>query len=244
MMNKDQHSAIRRIGELPAANRKPTTVKPDDSLEYATEIMRSKDFSQLPVMSDDNSVEGMITWKTIGERTSIDTSCQFVHECMDRSVKEIDINAPLLDATEDIANGYVLIRGEGGVITGIVTASDFAVQFRQLAEPFLIIEEIERHLRSLVDGKFCVSELKNVSGYWAKNVCSPDDLTLGAYCPLLESPDRWERLDLSTCQKSFLEQLQSVNKTRNGVMHFNPCGLASERLQELYDFAVFFRDME
>ena len=66
----------------------------------------------------------------------------------------------LLDVTEDIANqGYVLVRGEDKVITGIVTASDFAVQFRRLAEPFLVIEEIERYLRRLVDGVFSADEI-------------------------------------------------------------------------------------
>ena len=206
-------------------------------------IMRSKDFSQLPVMRNESEVLGIITWKSIGERVSVSGSGQFVFEYMDPSVKEINISDSLLGATEDVANGYVLVRGEGGLITGIVTASDFAVQFRQLSEPFLVIEEIERHLRILVDGKFCVSELKNVSGYRAKNVCGLDDLTLGAYCRLLEPPEHWERLDLDTCHKSFLERLESVNKTRNGVMHFNPCGLAYERLQELYTFAGVFRDL-
>ena len=210
--------------------------------------MRRKDFSQLPVMRNERDVLGMITWKSIGERVSVSGSGQLVSECMDPCIKEdriININDPLLDATEKIANSYVLVRGEGGVITGIVTASDFAVQFGQLAEPFLVIEEIERHLRRLISGKFSDREMKKtVYKKYRKNVRGPDNLTLGAFSRLLEPSEHWDRLGLDTCHESFLERLESVRKIRNSVMHFDPCGLAPERLSDLYDFAVFFRDME
>ena len=218
-MIEDTRFRTRRVGDLGAANRKPTAVKPDDRLEVATEIMRSKDFSQLPVMSSDSEVEGMITWKSIGERASTGSPCQFVRECMDGSVNVMSINSPLLDATKDVANGYVLVRGEDGVITGIVTASDFAVQFRQLAEPFLVIEEIEYHLRRLVDGKFCIGELREtVYEGRRRYIHGPDDLNLGAYCRLLEGSEHWKRLGLDTCQEVFLERLCAVRDIRNAVM--------------------------
>ena len=203
MNDEGQRSPTRQIGELPAANRKPTTLRPDDRLEHAMWIMRSKDFSQLPVMLGDSQVKGMITWKSIGERASVSDSGQFVYEYMDLCVKEIHIDAPLLDATEDVANGYVLVRGVDGIVTGIVTASDFAVQFRQLAEPFLVIEEIEYHLRRLIDGKVSVREMKKAvhkgyrkmfagqmtstwahsSGYWSRQSIG----TGSAWIPLMRA---------------------------------------------------------
>ena len=237
-MSEDTRFRTRRVGDLKAARRKPTTVRPDDCLEVATKIMRTKDFSQLPVMSNDSQVEGMITWKSIGEGASTGSPCRFVRECMENPVREIGFNDPLLDATKDVANGYVLVRGEDGVITGIVTASNFAVQFRQLAEPFLVIEEIEHHLRRLVDGKFSVCELRGVvHGRRRRFTFGPDDLSIDAYRRLLKPPEHWNRLNLEICQRNFLERLDSVNDIRNAVMHFNPKGPEPEYLKKLDGFA-------
>ncbi len=207
--------------------------------------MRKKDFSQLPVMSNDREVDGVISWKSIGEGASTDSPCQFVHECMENPVREIGFNDPLLDATDDVATGYVLVRGEDDVIAGIVTASDFAVQFRQLAEPFLVIEEIEHHLRRLVAGKFCIGELREtVYKGRRRYIHGPDDLSLGAYCRLLEGSEHWKRLGLDTCcQEVFLERLCAVRDIRNAVMHFDPKGPEPEYLEKLYDFAGRLRSL-
>ena len=208
------------------------------------ENMRSKDFSQLPVMSNDREVDGVITWKSIGERASTGSPCQFVRECMERPAIVVDIDSRLLDATDHIANGYVLVRGEDGVITGIVTASDFAVQFRQLAEPFLVIEEIERHLRRLVGKNFSTNELEESAPKWRKRYVSrPDDLLLGSYYQLLEPPEHWKRLSLDICKRFFLEQLNSATNIRNKVMHFNPRGLEPEYLEQLNEFADRLREL-
>lgn len=59
-----------------------------------------------------------------------------------------------------IEYGYVLIRAIEKSISGIVTASDLSLQFRQLAEPFLLLGEIEQHIRRLIEGKFTKAELE------------------------------------------------------------------------------------
>jgi predicted transcriptional regulator len=57
-----------RIGRLEAAKRRPVSVAPDASVERAVTIMLSKDFSQLPVMTSERCVKGVISWSTIGHR--------------------------------------------------------------------------------------------------------------------------------------------------------------------------------
>jgi len=50
--------------------------------------------------------------------------------------------------------GYVLVRDQRDRrITGIVTASDLSLQFQALAEPFLLLREIELHVRQLLGDK-------------------------------------------------------------------------------------------
>jgi hypothetical protein len=46
-----------------------------------------------------------------------------------------------------------LVQAPDRTICGIVTAADFSEQFRILAEPFVLIGEIENNIRKLIHGK-------------------------------------------------------------------------------------------
>ncbi len=230
-----------RIGALDSANRKPKSVFPDDPLVTATTIMQLNDFSQLPVMQNEHNVKGVISWKTIGNRVSLGLECQRVRNCMDAAV-EINIEAPIFDATEIVAeNGYVLVRGNKGEITGIVTASDLARQFSELAYPFMIIGEVERFLYNLVYRKFTSDDLKEAAS--DSEVDNPGDLTLGGYCQLLGKPERWDKLGLNIDRVEFTKHLDLVRQMRNDIMHFNLDGLDTGEIQKLRDITSFFRNL-
>jgi len=57
-----------RIGRLASASSPPVSVKPDSTLQQAVTLMLTNDFSQLPVMTTEREVKGVISWKTIGSR--------------------------------------------------------------------------------------------------------------------------------------------------------------------------------
>ena len=237
-----------RIGELEAAHREPMSVKRDEAISVATSKMLVNDFSQLPVMGNSRDVDGVVSWKSIGSKYALCEQPKFVRDCME-SAKEIEISAPLLSALEDIyEHGYVLIRGgsaEGKAITGIVTASDVAQQFKQLTGPFLLIGEIEGHLRNLAFGKFTIDEMTEAASGSGSDrpIENAADLTFGGYYTLLGDPDRWTRLNLSVDRKVFIEQLDAVRKIRNDVMHFNTDGLNDEDVKKLEDVVEFFRSL-
>ena len=233
-----------RIGVLDAANKPPVTVGPDDPLSVATTAMHLYDFSQLPVMEGERTVKGIISWKSIGTRASLDRDCSLVRQCMDHPAEEVSIRTPLFEAISTIGrHGYVLVRGEDNSITGIVTASDVSHQFIQLASPFLLVGEIEGHLRRLIHGKFTVEELKEASPEEGRPIAGSSDLTFGGFCRLLENQDRWERLNLNIDRKAFVKHLNSVRELRNDVMHFDPDGLSQEETKKLQDLVRFFRDL-
>jgi hypothetical protein len=54
-----------RISKLATANNKPISVAPDASLQVAVTLMLNNDFSQLPVMSNERDVRGIITWTSM-----------------------------------------------------------------------------------------------------------------------------------------------------------------------------------
>lgn len=236
-------SATHRIGMLEAANKSPVSVNPNDPLEKATTIMRIHDYSRLPVMSGERDVKGVISWQSIGRSLSLGQKCEYVRQCMDPA-REISFNTPLFNVIEGIAeHGYVLVRGDDRVITGIVTSGDISDQFMQLAGPFLLIGEIEGHLRRLAHGKFTVEEMQNASPEGQGNINGLADLTLGGYCQLLGNEERWGRLNLNIDRKEFVKHLNSVRKIRNDIMHFNPDGLSDEDINTLNSSTRFLANL-
>lgn len=234
-----------RIDALEAAHNKPISVKPSDPIEAATTIMQIHDFSQLPVMETDFKVNGVISWKTIGIRTALGKEHQVVRQCMDPAI-EVNSDARLFDAIGDISeHGYVLVRGANNKISGIVTTSDLADQFVQLARPFLLIGEIEGHLRNLLHRKFTPDELRgeDSGSDYGRTVNGTADLTFGDYCHILQNPKYWDRLNLNIDRGQFVDHLERVRTIRNDVMHFNPDYLDIETTKLLRDVARFFDDL-
>ena len=232
-----------RIDMLPATHIVPLSVKRDDSLAKATTMMRIQDYSQLPVMPNERDVKGVVSWKSIGEAHARGATPSAVRECMVEACV-IDIHTPLADATDLIyEHEYVLVRRKDRQITGIVTAADLAYRFKQLTHPFLLIGEIEHHLRNLVQGKFAVEEFVEASG-GDGDVHGPDDLTFGGYCRLLQPTEAWTRLGLAEVdQPVFMARLESVRKTRNDIMHFSPDSLDDPESRQLECMARFCRTL-
>ena len=246
--------ATHRVGALDAAHinegeePKLATVPPDKPLSAATTIMQLRDFSQLPVMPNNNKrdVKGIITWQSIGARLALGHECHLVKDCMYETVQTLPIGTPLFEALGTIVkHGYALIRSDDNTISGIVTASDLASQFENIAGPFILSGEIEGHLRRLVSGKFTVEQMRDVCAGFegGKEINGAADLTLGGYCALLGSQERWMQLGLGIDRVEFLQHLEKARQVRNDVMHFNPDGISPDRTETLHNLARFFQDL-
>ena len=172
-------------------------------------------------MPNERLVKGVVSWVSIGEVHAQGRKPTTVRECM-VAAQVVDMQLPLVDATDIIhKHDYVLVRDKDQRITGIVTAVDLAHQFKQLTQPFLLIGEIEHHLRNLIRGRYSVAEFVKASKS-EKNVRGPDDLTFGGYCRLLQPKKAWAKLGLEVDQSEFMARLESLRQIRNDVMHFSP----------------------
>ncbi len=151
-----------RISKLAAANNTPIYVAPDTTKREAITLMLANDFSQLPVMTTERDVKGVISWTSVGSRLALERGGDYVRDLMD-AYYEIEADASIFQAIPIIVqHQYVLIRGPDRKITGIVTATDLSLQFQQLTEPFLLLGEIENHIRLLLMNKFSDAELKAI----------------------------------------------------------------------------------
>ena len=230
-----------RVDSLSAAHNTPVSVTPEDDVSKAKTLMASNDFSQLPVMMSVRDLKGIITWKSIG--SSANPAGSRVRHFMDDSVQAISGQRPLFEAVGIIADhSYVLVRGQDNRITGIVTVSDVNNQLLELTEAFLLVGEIESHVRSLIHCRFTREEVSNAANPSDEDaIDSIGNLTFGDYCRLLEEPERWGKLGLKDDRVAFVAQLQEVRRVRNEVMHFNFNRSSAGDIQKLRALAPFFR---
>jgi hypothetical protein len=117
------------------------------------------------------------------------------------------------------------------------------MQFQQLGEPFLLLGEIENHVRSFLAGKFSREELATLRdpGDASRPIEDISDLGFGDYLRLLQEPSRWERIRLGLDRKCFIKELDEVRQIRNDVMHFDPDGIGDNDLAALRKFVLFLQ---
>jgi len=228
-----------RISRLKAAITKPIRVAPTETVDKAVTLMLLHDFSQLPIMTSERDVKGMISWRSLGRKLALGKKCETVQDCSEPH-HVVPASASMFDVIVIIAqHDVVLVRDDVNIISGIVTAADVNDQFRALAEPFLLLGDIETSLRHFIEGRFNPSDLVSAKDPDdpEREVESAGDLTFGEYLRLLEKPANWSKLRLGLDRKSFISELDNIRQIRNDVMHFDPDGIDDAALESLRRFA-------
>jgi CBS domain-containing protein len=235
-----------KVGKLAAANRTVVTVAPDDSVERAVTLMMANAFSQLPVMIGERDVKGMLTWESVARRFVLSGGCGRALDCMEQH-REIASDASIFAAIPEIVlNQYVLVRDpKDKRITGIITGSDLSLQFQQLAEPFLLLGEIEHQIRRLIENRFTEAELGGAKDPTdtERAIGSVADLSFGECIRLVENEDRWTKLGLKIDRVEFVKEAHRIRVIRNDVMHFDPDPMTDDELLALRRFANFVGDL-
>lgn len=233
-----------RIGQLPSANGGVISVKPNDNTLRAVTLMLEYDYSQLPVMQSEFEVKGVLSWTTLGKRLALGQSCETSQDCME-PVIYVRSDESLLSTVQRITdNEYVLVRNAENRVTGIVTTSDLSVQFSALAEPFLVIGEIENYVRRLLEAKFTLDEMAEVRDPDdPRPIESSADLTIGEYVRLLENEERWAKLGLPLERVAMMDGLRKARELRNDVMHFKPDPIEPEDLAFLKSFRKMMQEL-
>jgi hypothetical protein len=115
-----------------------------------------------------------------------------------------------------------------------------------LAEPFLLLGEIENLLRGLIADRFSNEDLAGVRdpSDAGRKIQGPDDLAFGEYLRLFEKPERWEQFGLAIDRVSFCRDLDSIRQIRNDVMHFDSDGVLPRELDSLRDFKTFLNQIQ
>jgi predicted transcriptional regulator len=231
-----------KIGKIITPDSVPVFVKPNASLQEATTIMLARNFSQVPVMISERDVKGVVSWASIGARTAASITGADVQSFMDEH-REISASATFFDAIRVIRESdYVLVRGPDRRIIGIVTATDIAEQFEAISTPFLLLAEIENHLRSLITKKLTKADIKRACSpeHLPEDFSATSELTFGNLVKVLDHPDNWKKLNLQLDRSTFCTELSAINRIRNDVMHFDPDPLTDQNIAKLRNVSRLF----
>ena len=237
--------AIKRINILERANTEPDYVKPEDPVEKATTLMLQKGYSQLPVSSStlqQNSIVGYISWQTIALKKIHGESGDKVKDYTEKFVCVLPSDTPILEAMESVhKHGFILVSDQSKKICGMITTVDMSSTYKLLTEKFLLIEQIERQVRLLLDNQYDLAEINDLISTedGQLEVQSIDDLTFGQYVRIIESPDNWAKLNLSFDKGILHGLLGEVRDIRNDIMHFDPAGIDSDQVDKLSEICKF-----
>jgi CBS domain-containing protein len=235
---------VRRIASIASANRGVARVLLTDPLQVATTLMRFEGFSQLAIMQSEREVRGVISWESIAKRSMLQPEPKLVSDCrVDAQV--IDADGSLFEALPTIEKfDYVLVRSKEKKITGIVTASDLAVELRSLSYPFMSIGTIEGLIRRKLHPQITVTDLGLLEEHSKARIESDvSAMTFGENVRLLERDDIWSRLNVDIDKTQFTKRLLIIRDIRNDVMHFNPDPLGPNQKRELDQMEDFLREV-
>jgi hypothetical protein len=215
------------LGELPSAVVGLKCVPPGAELSQATYLMRYEGYNQIPVVSNMTELHGVVTWKSIalmyenGWDTTLENAMQ-------------QESLPVFDSREDlfsclpmlVDHGYVLVRGQDGRISGIVT-----------------YQEIESLLRRWLGARLdaeAVIAVQATNRRPEQRTGKVEDLMFGDYVMLLDGTQRrtalaqradanWVALGRPALDRGqFVHHLQRVQAIRNRIAHFDDDPLPPE----------------
>ncbi len=244
--SKKDIKPVRSIGLLDSANKLPVTVTREAKLKEAITLMMMHNFSQLPVVSGSRTVYGAVTWESIGYALTNGSKSDLIKDFISTDVTIVDYHTPLLDAVSIVLeNRFVLVQKSDKSLCGIVTLTDISNQFLIVSEPFILLEQIENHIRQILDGKFLVNELQEFCniGDYVRDFEYIDDLSFGDYIRIFQKPENWDRLQLNIEQTHFIKHLDKIREIRNDIMHFDPDGISVGQKEELIKMAKFLAEV-
>ncbi|MGK5497367.1 CBS domain-containing protein [Streptomyces sp. URMC 125] len=244
------------LGDIPSARRGLLSVGPGTPLSQTTFLMRTKGLSQVPVTTGMAQVHGVVTWGSVAKMYEAGKPATLDNAMEKDSLPVADARQEFFTALPVIReHGYLLVRGDDGCLSGIVTAADVTERFEGAARPFFIVGEIESLLRrclgAALDGEAIRAVQTNRKPEQRSGQVS--DLMFGDYLKLLdgdqtkqslaERADRnWEALKWPNMpREQFIGLLKRVKDIRNRIAHFDEKPLPQEMLDELTTFAKVLR---
>jgi len=228
-------SVVNLIKLLKASEKPPLVcVDEKDTVRDAIALMDDRDYSQLPVMKDREIVgivtyEEILRWARMMKWAKVEGLA--VSEIM-TEIKITDQNVDLIDILDTLAaKSYIVVKMRDGEYE-ILTSYDALNYFRENAESFLILNDIESHLREIISECFDGEDFRIAAAKCAKKVKTRvpetvDAMTFGEYKIFIIS--NWEHFSPIFSNKQIFERyIEKCREIRNNTFHFKHVSKADQ----------------
>jgi CBS domain-containing protein len=211
------------------------TISADAKIRDAIEKMIENDYSQLPVVND-NKVLGIISIESIvrllfhgdGKTNVLELPVQTALP----KPKFIKLKDDIFDSLNQLANEAFVLVGNEKHLEGIVTNYDVVYLFHDIADPYVIIRDIELRIRKIIittlESEMSLQKaIENAFGYLRK--CGRekeipkgvDDMTFDHYKKLILSKKNWPKFESQFNDRRLAEELlEATRELRNQALHF------------------------
>jgi restriction system protein len=220
-----------RLADLRDCLERAVILPPEAPLSRAASLLATEEVTCLVVASGLRAPKGVITWERVG-RAALAAPANATVGAWTRPVDVLDDRTALFDAIDGVErDGAVVVTAHDRTITAVLTASAAARALRQVAAPFVLLDEIERRLRERIAQR-------------APNVLQSQSApSFGDYLRALEDPSVYPRLGLGVDRDVLRDLVDTARLVRNRCMHFAPEGLDADDLRALGRLLNFLRDV-
>jgi CBS domain-containing protein len=232
------------LGNVPSALAGLVVVNTNDSLAKAMTLMRLHDYSQLAILPTPRKLIGAVTWRSIAKALASDEDAKVGDAIEPAALFPFDTD--LIDVLRVLYDrDFVFVTNGVAEVSGIVTASDVVRLYGDTATPFFLIGEIDHLLRRAVADEWTIEQVIEVCDPDGdRDLPSHDDLTIGDYQRMLESPDRFGALGWPLDRATFIKGLDEVREIRNAVAHFDPDPIDPAEVGTLQNFLYLLRELQ
>lgn len=225
------------VGRLVPGEQQLETIPPEMRVSEALKIMDRFHYSQLPVVAGD-TVLGVFSYRSFSTKATTrqkGTKVPLGKLPVEDFLEEFEY----LHSKEDWSRALRYLNrddaffvGHREGVEGIVTTMDVLNYFREIADPFIMIAEIELVLRRII--QTCVGEAALPAAIERSlHTVYPDhevpqslnEMTFNDFVQIIANGDNWAYFEPmfgspSATRKRTWEKLEQIGRLRNTVFHF------------------------
>ncbi|MCI0730562.1 MAG: CBS domain-containing protein [Chloroflexi bacterium] len=230
-------ASFHRVESLIPAGQKLVAAQPEMRVADALKLMQEHHYSQLPVVAG-NVVLGVFSYRSFSARV-IAKQKQTKSSLGDLPVEEFLEDFEYVHTAEDwnrvlrhLDQDDAFFVGHRSDLKGMVTTMDVLQYFRHLANPFIMLAEIELSLRQIIQACIEASALPQSiaislqTAYQGKDIPRTlDEMTFNDYAQIITDRQNWPYFETmfgsqETTHKQTGERLRQLRDWRNVVFHF------------------------
>jgi predicted transcriptional regulator len=228
-----------RLNRAIPEDQEVLSIPPDCLAREALQQMEMHAYSQLPIISN-GTVIGMFTLRSFAKEVGAISLADWNSQKSapgDLRVDECVESWSFARVQEDISQILDQVRVDGGVLIGspeqliaILTPDDLTRYLFEVANPFVLVSEIELAVRQLIVMTLDPTELEKIAqkclisayGEASRVPITVEEMTFDNYQKLITYGDAWEKFEsvIHGSRTRASSKLKEIASIRNALFHF------------------------